>query len=290
MKRGFLIYNPSAGMTRKTESLISKAVRQFAASGIEMTPYPTEANYGAAAQVAGLLRHGPDLFVAWGGDGTVNEVVNGMSGSRIPIGVICGGTANLFARELGLPRRMDSAIRVISAGRTRLVSVGRANHRLFVLMVGIGFDSHVIQKVNWSLKKKTGVFAFAVAAVQSAARYRFPKFRVRLEEEERECVFAVIAKGREYGAFFHLAPDADISDEFLHVCLFKEPGFCNMVRYAYHAFRRTHLGLQSVEIIKTRTLEITGDPSIPVQADGEIIGCLPMKFDVVPHSVNVFVP
>ena len=290
MKRGFLIYNPSAGRMRKSESVISSVIGEFAAHGIDIAPSPTKPNYAVAGQVAELLKQSPDLFVAWGGDGTINEVVNGLSGSSIPIGVISGGTANLFARELGLPARLKEAIRVICAGKTRTVSVGKANDRLFVLMAGIGFDSHVIRNVNWKLKKKTGIFAFAVAAVHTAANYHFPKFTVRVDGQQQDCIFAVIANGREYGALFHLAPNADISDEFLYVCIFKEPGFHNMVWYAYHAFRRTHHTLKSVEIIKTRTLEIAGDPAIPVQADGEIIGFLPMRFEVIPGSLNVLVP
>ncbi len=290
MKRGYLIYNPSAGRLRKSERVIAQVVRQFADHGIVITPSPTEPNYSVVGQVQRLLGDSPDLMAVWGGDGTINEVVNGIFGSGIPLGVISGGTANLFARELALPTRISDAIRAIAGGKTRRISVGRANDRYFLLMVGVGFDSEVIQRVDWKLKKQTGIFAFAVAAVHTARDYRFPKFTVRFDGEARDCIFAVIANGREYGALFRLAPQADITDEFFYLCLFKEPGFRSMLWYAFHAFRSTHHKLKSVEIIKVKQVQVSGPTTVPVQADGEIIGFLPMTFDILPGSLDVFVP
>ena len=289
MKRGFLIFNPSAGTNRKSDGAVAEVIRAFQKHGIDVTPSPTFPDCAVVTQVRELLTHEPDLLVSWGGDGTVNEIVNGMFGHDIPLGVLPGGTANLLARELRIPAQIPEAIQVIAAGKTKSISVGRANGRYFLLMVGIGFDSEVIRNVNWNLKKTMGTLAFGVAAVKAAAQYQYPKFQVKVDGQEKECVFAVVCNGREYGAYFQLAPEADLAGECFYVCLFKEAGFGNMLRYAIHALTSTHSSLKDVEIIKATGLEASG-PEVPVQADGELIGFLPMKFSIHPGSLQIFVP
>jgi diacylglycerol kinase (ATP) len=289
MKRGFLIFNPSAGMNKKSDGAVAEVIRAFEQQDIDITPSPTFPHCTVVTQVQELLSHEPDLLVSWGGDGTVNEIVNGMFGHDIPLGVLPGGTANLLARELRIPARIPEAIRVIAAGNTKSISVGRANGRYFLLMVGIGFDSEVIRNVDWNLKKTVGNLAFGVAAVKTAAQYQYPKFHVKVDGQEKECVFAVVCNGREYGAYFRLAPDADLADDCFYVCLFKEAGWGNMLRYALHALTSTHHTLKDVEIIKATQLEASG-PDVPVQADGELIGFLPMKFAIHPGSLQIFVP
>lgn len=290
MKRGFLIYNPSAGMARKSTRALTNIVREFERHGFDVTPSPTQPDFTVHSQVRELLDHSPDLLISWGGDGTIHEVVNGMFGSNIPLGVLPGGTANLFARELKIPQRVTQAIQVIINGNTCAVSVGQANHRYFLLMVGIGFDSEVIRNVDWNLKKMIGTFAFGVAAFKTASEYNFQQFSLRVDGEEKECVFAVICNAREYAAYFQLTPEASISDEYFYVCIFKEPGFANMAKYAFHALTASHHKLKSVEILRATEVEAAGSEQIPVQADGELIGYLPMKFRILPRSLQVFCP
>jgi YegS/Rv2252/BmrU family lipid kinase len=290
MKRGFLIYNPSAGMGAKSTRALTKIVREFESNGLDVTPSPTQPDFSVHTQVRELLTHTPDFLISWGGDGTINEVVNGMFGTNIPLGVLPGGTANLFARELKIPPRLTQAVQIIVKGNTCSISVGQANQRYFLLMVGIGFDSEVIRNVDWNLKKTIGTFAFGVAAFKTASEYKFQEFSIRVDGEEKDCIFAVICNAREYAAFFQLTPEANISDEFFYVCLFKEPGFANMAKYAFHALTASHQKLKSVEILRATEVEALGSEQIPVQADGELIGYLPMKFRILPRSLQVFCP
>jgi YegS/Rv2252/BmrU family lipid kinase len=241
-------------------------------------------------QVRGLVQERPDLLIAWGGDGTINEVVNGMFGSEIPLGILPGGTANLVARELRIPRKLSEAMRVIVAKHTRRISVGLANQRYFLLMVGIGFDSEVIRNVDWKLKRRFGKLAFSLSAWRTARNYDYPRFHVRANGSEEDCVFAVISNAREYGAYFVLTPEADIADEYFRVCLYKEPGLRSMTRYVWHTFRQTHLRLDSVKVLQATEVEVVGPERIAVQADGEIIGHLPLKLRVHPRSLDVFCP
>ena len=290
MKRGFLIFNPSAGMNKKSDAAVAQVIRLFEKHKIDITPSPTFPDLSVVSQVQELLSHEPDLLVSWGGDGTVNEIVNGMFGHEIPLGILAGGTANLLTRELGLPLRISDAIRVIAKGNTKRISVGRANGRYFLLMVGMGFDSQVIKNVDWNLKKAVGTWAFGVAALKTATSYAYPKFKVRVDGVEKECIFAVVCNGKEYGAFFHLTPEANLTDEFFWVCLFKEAGFGNFLRYTFHALIAKHHLLKDVEIFRATELEAIGPSTTPVQADGDIIGYLPMKFRIHPGSLQVFVP
>ncbi len=290
MKRGFLIYNPSAGGRAKTRLQLDDVVKQFAVQQIEIIPCPSKAGGSVIRDVGELVQEKPDLFVAWGGDGTINEVVNGLFGSGIPLGILPGGTANLMVRELNIPKNVSSAVRVIGSGNSRRISVGQANDRYFLLMVGIGFDSAVIQNVSPPLKRRFGKLAFGISALHTAIQYQFPAFDVRYNGEETRSVFAIICNARHYAAYFVLTPDADISDEFLYVCLFQDPGLARMFLYAFHAFKRTHLKLDSVKIVRAKEVTVSGSEAIVAQADGELVGTLPVHFSIHPHSLEVFTP
>jgi len=290
MKRGFLIFNPFSGSRPKTEAIIQDVVSQFAAQKIEIIPSPTKAGGSVMSQVQEMVSQSPDLLVTWGGDGTINEVVNGMFGSDIPIGILSGGTANLMVRELNIPQDLSAAIQAVGSGRIRRISVGQGNQRYFLLMVGIGFDSAVIQNVSIPMKRMLGKLAFGISAFQTAVNYGFPEFKVQFDGEQTDCVFAVICNARHYAAYFVLTPDADISDEYLYLCLFKDPGLARLFYYAFHALRRTHLHLPSVQIVRAKEAVIFGDEAIAVQADGELVGSLPLKFSIHPQSLSVFVP
>lgn len=282
MKRGFLVFNPSAGQRKKTNGRIADVLREFEKNGLEISPCPTKPNGSAIQQVADLVKQNPDLIVAWGGDGTFNEILNGMYGSGIPLGILPGGTANVLARELKIPFELQEAIRIVAAGKVRTVSIGQANKRYFLLMTGVGFDSKVIQNVDDTLKRKYGKTAFGVSALRTAGSYTYPVFEVKADGQGKECVFAVVSNVRRYAAFFDLCPDADIFDEYLHVCLFKEAGLANMFRYAFHVWNHTHRKLPSVELLRASEVEISGGSEIAVQLDGELAGSLPVKLTI--HS------
>jgi diacylglycerol kinase (ATP) len=290
MKRGFLVFNPTSGSRAKTTAAIQNVIAQFRARGIEMIPSPTLPGGSVILQVREMVMKSPDLLVAWGGDGTINEVVNGMFGSDIPLGILPGGTANLMVRELNIPQDVSAAVEVIGDGTIRRISVGMANERYFVLMVGIGFDSAVIQNVNSTMKRMMGKLAFGISAFQTAVNYTFPQFQVQFDGQQSDCVFAVICNARHYAAYFVLTPDADISDEYLYLCLFKDPGLASLFYYAFHALRRTHLQLPSVQVIRAKDVMIFGDDTVAVQADGELVGFLPLKFTIHPRAMQIFCP
>jgi diacylglycerol kinase (ATP) len=290
MKRGYLIFNPSAGARAKTPTTVQAVVKQFASHKIEIIPAPTQPDGSVILQVQQMVKEKPDLIVAWGGDGTINEVVNGMFRCEIPLGILPGGTANLMVRELNLPQNTLKAVDLIGNGILRRISVGQANQRYFLLMVGIGFDSAVIRNVNVGLKRKFGKLAFGISALHTAVNYGFPKFQVQYDGEQSDCVFAVICNARHYAAYFVLTPEADISDEYLYLCLFKDPGLAKLFQYAFHALRRTHLHLPSVQLIRAKEVLVMGNDSVAVQADGELVGALPLEFSIHHRCLEVFSP
>jgi diacylglycerol kinase (ATP) len=290
MKRGFLVFNPSSGTDTKSDHQVSDVVREFERHGIDITPSITEPGGSVVRQVRDIMEDSPDLIVSWGGDGTINEVVNGMFPSKVPLGLLSGGTANLLVKEMGIPTRIHSAIRVISEGKTRSITVGQANQRFFVLMAGIGFDSEIVKNVDWNVKRKWGKIAFGFAALNTISKYKFPQLALRIDDQERQCVFAVICNAKEYAAHFVLTPQANISNDYFYACLFMEPGVSNLLKYVFHAAQGKLSKLPSVEILQCSKVEATGPGEIPVQADGELIGHLPMKFVIHPRSLNIFCP
>jgi diacylglycerol kinase (ATP) len=290
MKRGFLIYNPGAGQAQKSDADVSEVIQEFEKYDINITPSPTFPDVSTLEMVKNLVKQTPDVLVGWGGDGTIHEVVNGMYGADIPVGLIPGGTANLLARELNIGHDIKEAVRIIGEGKTTQISLGRANKKLFLLMVGIGFDSAVIRNLDLHLKRKVGYLAFGLAAIRTAIDYKYPKITIKVNGSEKECVFAVICNAREYAAFFRLAPDADISDEYLYIVLFKEAGLGSLIRYGFYAWQSRHLELKSVESLRASRIEANGSSEVWVQADGELIGYLPMKFEIIPRALKVFSP
>ena len=247
----------------------------------------------AAALAKQAVEQGYKSVVAAGGDGTINEVVNGLAGSNVHLGLLPLGTMNVFAAELGIPgNRLKRCWEIIRAGNLRRVDVAQANRHCFVQLAGVGFDAQAVAGVDWEFKKNFGPLSYVISAAKVAAR----KPPVLTVESERGVVrqgsFVLVGNGRYYGAPLAVFKQAVIDDGKLDVLVFKNLGYLDIIRYIQRIIMGTHLELPDVDYFQTRRLTVraSSDEDVPFEADGELVGYAPVTFQIAPRRLKVFAP
>jgi YegS/Rv2252/BmrU family lipid kinase len=291
-----VIFNPSA-RGEKAQTLCSRLQALYPNYALRVTAAPGEARRLAAQAV----REGFDTIVAAGGDGTANEIVNGIADvpgglAAARLGLLPLGTVNVFARELGLPRHLDGAVKTLAAGKETTMDLGRvdfganggAPSRYFLQLAGAGVDSRAIELVKWELKKKVGPLAYVMAGLQ-AARETQPVITVQCESlVSGELV--LLGNGRFYGGSFAFFPAASARDGLLDVCVFPKITWQSAAQVVgglltgrVHRWRPA-LRLQSSQV------QLTSTSRVVLQLDGENVGELPVTFSVRPNALRVIVP
>src|SRR4030043_1893673 len=221
------------------------------------------------------VKKSPFLIVAAGGDGTFNEVINGIAGSEIPMAILPLGTTNVLAKELNIPEDVDSALEVAIKGDPKTISLGRitATHhtppatRYFVLMAGIGFDGEAIFNVKETLKRFSGKGSYIYSGLKTLSGYKPGKLVFHIDGKTFSGYTAIIGKAAKYGGHYMITPDAKLSDPFLYVCLFKGKNRSDFLRYALGIFMGRHLRFEDVEYMKATTIEVNGRAHIKIDGD-----------------------
>jgi YegS/Rv2252/BmrU family lipid kinase len=218
--------------------------------------------------------------VAAGGDGTINEVVNGLADSALPLAVMPLGTGNVLANEIGLPRNPERVAEIAVAGAARPIWIGEVAGRRFVMMAGIGFDAAVVAGLDLALKRRVGKLAFVKEIIAQLWHHGACRYSVSCEGADHLPASAVIANGRFYAGRFVLAPAARLDDPALQLVLFMSTGRLAMIRYLLAmALGRVHR-LPDVRIVRTARLTVAGPVGAGVEADGDIVATLPVTISV----------
>lgn len=269
--------------------------------GIATTVLPTTGPGSARNQAREAAQSGP-LVVICGGDGTINEAINGMTPGQATLAILPGGTANIFAREMGLPVDPVRAAREMSNWRPRRIAVGistwktettAAERRFFLCLAGIGFDAYVVHKLEANFKKSWGALAYISEALRQAFRYPFPPFACRMNGREIPATFAAVQRTERYAGWLHMAPGAHLDEPQFHLCAFKSTRRLRYFLYAPALILRQHLRLADVEMLQTEKVEcapVKAGGRIYFELDGELAGQLPATFEVVPDALTVLVP
>jgi len=290
--RMLAISNPKAsgGEYRRDMPRIMAALR---ALGYEVVERRTTAPGDAAAFAREAVAESFALVCALGGDGTVNETVNGLAGSGVPLAVVPTGTVNVLAMELGIPLDPPDAVRVIEKGSLSWIDLGLAGDRYFALMAGVGMDARTVASVNPLLKKTLKEAAFAVQGAVSYFVHDEPLFRVECEERTEEGYFAVFGNASNYGGAFGITPYADMRDGLLDVCVLKDKSFLGTAWYWLAALINSHVNHPKVAYFRTEAAQVSAvEPGqeVLVQTDGEVAGKLPLECRVAARALRVVVP
>ncbi len=247
----------------------------------------------AAGDASGLARraveHGYPTIVAAGGDGTINDVVNGIAGADITLGVLPVGTMNVFAAELGIPGDLRKAWAVIEAGHTRRIDLGRANDQYFVQLAGVGLDAQVVASTSRASRKALGPLSYLITAAQIAYQ---PPPRLHIEADGRgiDGSFVLIGNGRYYGGPLPFFKDAKIDDGLLDILIFKNLGYLDLARYIGMILVGRHTDLRDVEYFQTKRATVRSDSRVPVEVDGEVTTQVPVTFRISSRKLRVLAP
>jgi diacylglycerol kinase (ATP) len=274
MKRGVLIYNPTAGQRNRAAQMLA-LIDRMQKKGLELENAPTSGPGDATKIVRRILPEKPDVVAVCGGDGTVSEAACGLVGSTVPLAVLPAGTSNVLARELSIPLRLEPASKLLLEGEPRPVRVLYANERPFFLWAGVGLDARIMGHMSQFLKRwlgRTGIF-FTVAP--EFFRYEFPRLEVTVDGKPHEATFAVLCNARLYAGDWVIAPDARLDSEEMEVLLFSERNrwkFLALFR-ELQLGRAGHLSRGIARVVTGREATVRSLENYPVevQVDGDCV-------------------
>ncbi|HEY4414947.1 MAG TPA: diacylglycerol kinase family protein [Verrucomicrobiae bacterium] len=262
----------------------------------------TAAGGDARRLAAEAVAEGFDLIVATGGDGTVNEVLNGIGDVpdgfvRARLGVLPLGTVNVFARELKIPAKLKAAWEILRRGNEARIDLpqvefltnGKTERRYFAQLAGAGLDARAVELVSWKLKKKAGPLAYAVAGFQ-ALMERQPKITVQADGKTLEGELVLIGNGRFYGGSIAIFPAADLHDGQLDVCVLPRANLPTFLRHAPSFLFRQKLPEKAVSRINASRFQLTSQVPVAFELDGEWVGHLPATFSLEREKLRVAVP
>jgi diacylglycerol kinase (ATP) len=288
-----LVFNPRSGRGRPKGEQLADVVEAMGRLGMRVEPHATERPRHATELARSAVDAGYELVVAWGGDGTLNEVASGLVGSAVRFGVLPGGTVNVFARETGIPLKLEPAIDNLASGRARSIPVGTANERIFLLMAGLGIDGEVVYRLKSGLKDALGALAFWLDGFKMLAHYPMLPLRVHYEGKVITGTGVVAGKLARYGPRYFVTPDAELEEPKLDVVVFQGTNRRDYLRYLFGVLARAHVRFPDVAHFKTNALRVgltCPEDRVRMQLDGEPAGYAPVELGVRENAVSVVLP
>ncbi|MEM1060586.1 MAG: diacylglycerol kinase family protein [Verrucomicrobiota bacterium] len=286
-KRICIIANPAARSERARKFLDTIQALTDRHTVMRLTEGPGDAE----AQAERAVEQGYGMVIAAGGDGTVNEVVNGIAGSGVTLGLLPIGTMNVFATELGIPMDLEKAWAVANGDNYRMIDLAAANDHFFVQLAGVGLDAQIVAGTSPEQKRALGPLSYLLTATQIAGQ-KPPRLTIEADDRQINGSFVLVGNGRFYGGPFMLFTEADLSDGKLDVCVFKYMNYLHLVRYFRGVLFGSHTKFSDVTYFKTKKLRVSAahPHNVPVEVDGELSGHLPVEFRVRKRKLRVRVP
>ena len=294
MKKVRIIYNPTSGREAFRKEL-PHVLERFEQAGYETSAHATTAEEGDAIRAAEhAVERGFNLIVAAGGDGTINEVINGMAGkeNRPKLGIIPTGTTNDFARALFIPRSIEKAVDIILAGQTLFLDIGKVNEHYFMNIAGGGKLTELTYEVPSTLKTMLGQLAYYMKGIEMLPSLRPIKAKIEYDGNviDEELMLFLVANTNSVGGFEKLAPDAKLNDGYFDLLILRKTNLAEFIRLATMALRGTHLEDERVIYTKAKHIKVTPDEKMQLNIDGEYGGLLPGEFTNFQQHIEFFVP
>jgi YegS/Rv2252/BmrU family lipid kinase len=290
-KRARLIVNPWS-RTLPSHDRLATAPAWLRLHDWQVDVVRTDGPLHATELARNAAREGYDAVIAAGGDGTVNEVVNGIAGSETALAVIPGGTANVWAREVGSPRHPGSVAAMLEHGQRRRIDLGIAGDRYFLLMASFGLDSAVAASVSSYAKAHFGRVAYVARGLREATRYSGVQAEITADGETWRIplLLGLLGNTRSYGGLISVSHRARANDGLLDMVLYRAGGILGFGRQLARTLVQQHESGLGTVYREVRDVTVRTDPVVPVQADGEVIGQTPMRFTIDPLALTVIVP
>lgn len=301
----YFIINPVAGFGG-FQKLVVKAIKHLAASGHEVKSVETTGQADATRLARQAAEAGFEVAVAVGGDGTVNEICNGLAGTETALGVLPAGTANVYAADVGIPiwwpLKPDAVLKaaeVLVTGQRRRIDLGRVRlvdgtTRLFLMWCGIGLDAAITQtrRERTEGKRSLGYVSWIVSGLITTFDFMgTPATLITDSDVLRErLLMAVVSNGQLYGRVWRLAPKAKMDDGVLDVGVMVGHGWPSTMRHVVGLTFKRHVKDPNFHLYRTTHLSLSAKETLPVHVDAEAIGTTPVEIEVVPLALNVIVP
>jgi diacylglycerol kinase (ATP) len=300
IRDALLIVNPTAGGGRAVRKL-DEARRIFRNAGIETELQNTAASGEATVMARRAVGESRQLVIVCGGDGTVNEVVNGLACSQVPLAVLPAGTANVLAKELKLPWNLPRAAERIIKAPYRRIALGLAipekssgEPRYFLSVAGAGADGALVSAVRPELKLKAGILAYWQEGFRQLTRYDFPMFHTTMAGNavDIDASLVIVGRTKHYGGPFKITTEADLLQPQFELAFVTTRSAWRYIAYLPLIWAGKLRGARYVRFFKTTCLRCASNSAsqVQIQVDGEPAGHLPVEFRIVPDALTLAMP
>lgn len=292
--RAKIIVNPLAGRGRAEKAI--PVIRQvFSSRGAEFDIYITEGPGDAMAEAKRAVQQGYDAVISAGGDGTANEVVNGIAGHDVTLGIIPCGSGNDLAISMEIPKNINQACEIILRGNTKKRDLGRVIDRYFANAVGIGFDAAVAKTANESLKDfpVRGIPLYVVAMFKTLMQYKDCEAYVTIDDKvslNLHPLLIAVGIGKTYGGGIPIVPDAIADDGLYDVCTIEAVGSLGIIAKLPKALKGTHVNDPKAKLMRGKSVRVQLSAVMPLHMDGEVFEADLMEFSIIPGGLRVFHP
>lgn len=235
-------------------------------------------------------------MIAVGGDGTIHEVMNGLVGTDIPLGIVPAGSGNDFSRAIGIPSKADKALERILSGKSKMIDIGNVNSTYFCTVAGVGFDGEVAQKANASMHKKVlnvfrmGKISYIISALHILFRYKPKDISLMIDNRFYKIPnvwLIAVANLPFYGGGLFICPEAKSNDGLFDICIVQGMSKWEFLNVFPLVFKGNHTSSPFIQIIKGKELEIYSPSPLLIHGDGEIVGQTPARIKMEPYALHV---
>lgn len=304
LQNALMIHNPNAGNGgHARRRLLDQARHIFASRGIDADLAETTGPGHATEIAARAARENRGLVIACGGDGTLNEIVNGLAahqnGHRVPLALLPGGTANILAKELDIPWNIPKAAQKLIHGHVREIALGLATplehpgkKKYFLSVAGAGPDGMIVYSIDLEMKARVGILAYWFAGAREVFRYKFPRFRVTGDGRSLDASLVIVGRTKNYGGPFKITTQADLFEDRFEILTLSSRSGLRYLSYLPSLLFDKLRGTTGVDFFKSESIVCEPLDVNPVysQVDGEPLARLPVEFKIVPRALKLLVP
>jgi diacylglycerol kinase (ATP) len=288
-----IIINPAAGTGGSILPVINLSMKE---AGIKWEASITHEAGEAIKFAKAAVKEGIDALAVYGGDGTLMEAINGLMGSEIPVAILPGGSANVMAKELGIPKDLKEACALMSQVplTTKTIDVGQFGNRYFILGVGLGFGADMIKGADRETKNRIGIFAYFLSAAAALKKTKKVVYHLRIDGQEHEVqgLTCIITNTGNLG-FANISYDKhiDVSDGFLDVVVVRKANLSLFKLMVVASLKRERPdNLELVEHWQGKDISVSSSPKQTVECDGEVLEEMPLHVKIIPEAIRVLVP